>query len=40
VPLAAWLWLVPLTPLLPVVDGLAKALGRRRRANPKEVTAS
>ncbi len=40
VPLGAWLWFIPLIPLLPVADGLFKAIGRQRRPNPKEVTAT
>jgi magnesium-transporting ATPase (P-type) len=39
-PPTAWLWLVPLVPLLPVADELRKMLGARRRPIPKEVIAA
>jgi magnesium-transporting ATPase (P-type) len=38
IPLSAWLWLVPLIPLVPLADGARKAVGRRRRPMQKQVT--
>ena len=40
IPLPAWLWLVPLIPLIPLADGMRKAIRRRRRPIQKQVTAT
>ncbi|HEX9260891.1 MAG TPA: cation transporting ATPase C-terminal domain-containing protein, partial [Acidimicrobiales bacterium] len=37
-PWSAWLWLVPTIPLLPLADGVRKAVARRRRPSPVEVS--
>jgi magnesium-transporting ATPase (P-type) len=39
IPLSAWLWIVPLIPLIPLADGIRKAVGRRIRPIEREVVA-
>jgi magnesium-transporting ATPase (P-type) len=40
IPLSAWLWIVPLIPLIPLADGIRKTVGRRRRPVEREVAAT
>jgi magnesium-transporting ATPase (P-type) len=40
IPIYAWLWIVPLIPLIPLADGIRKAVGRRRRPIETEVVAA
>ena len=40
IPLPAWLWLVPLIPLVPLADGTRKAIRRWRRPIQEQVTAT
>ncbi len=40
IPLLAWLWLVPLIPLLVIADGLRKAVDRTTPTDQKEVTGT
>jgi len=40
IPLPAWLWLVPLIPLVPLADGARKAFRRRGRPIQNPVTAT
>jgi magnesium-transporting ATPase (P-type) len=40
IPLPAWLWLIPLIPVIALADGMRKAVGRRRRPTESEVAAA
>jgi magnesium-transporting ATPase (P-type) len=40
IPLTAWLWIVPLIPVIPLADGIRKAVGERRRPIEREMVAA